>query len=159
MPWPLRYVCQRLFDAIGYPQQGELAQRAEVARPEVVAQRRVDPLRRVDVAVGHPSAQGLRRHVDQLELIGAAHDVVGHRLALHGPGDLRDDVVQRFEVLDVQRRDDVDAGIEQLLDVLPALLVLRPGRVGVGVLVDQRRLSGRRARMASMSISSNVVPR
>ncbi len=47
------------------------------------------------------------------------------------------DVVERLEVLDVERRDHVDAGVEQLLDVLPALLVARSGRVGVGVLVDE----------------------
>ena len=34
-----------------------------------------------------------------------------------------DDVVHRLEVLDVDGRDHVDAGVEQLLDVLPALLV------------------------------------
>ena len=36
-----------------------------------------------------------------------------------------DDVVERLQVLDVDRGDDVDAGVEQLLDVLPALLVAR----------------------------------
>ena len=36
------------------------------------------------------------------------------------------------------RRDHVDPGVEQLLDVLPALLVARAGHVGVGELVDER---------------------
>ena len=40
-------------------------------------------------------------------------------------------------MLDVERRDDVDAGVEQLLDVLPALLVAAAGHVGVGQLVDE----------------------
>jgi len=43
-------------------------------------------------------------------------------------------------VLDVQRRDDVDPGLEQLLDVLPALLVPRAGDVHVRELVDERDL-------------------
>ena len=55
-------------------------------------------------------------------------------------GDLLDDVVHRLEVLDVDRRDHVDAGVEQLLDVLPALLVLRARHVGVRELVDERDL-------------------
>ena len=103
------------------------------------------------------------RHVDELELVGAAHDVVGHGLALRGTGDAQDDVVERLEVLDVQRRDHVDAGIEQLLDVLPTLLVLRAGGVGVRVLVDQhdlraagqdrRRGPSRAARLPRYSIS------
>ena len=56
---------------------------------------------RVDVAVRHAPAQRLGRHVDELDLVGAAHDVVGDRLALLDAGDLLDDVVQRLEVLDV----------------------------------------------------------
>ena len=65
------------------------------------------------------------------------HDVVGHRLSLEDPGDPLDDVVERLEVLDVDGRDDVDAGVEQLVDVLPALLVPRAGDVRVGELVDE----------------------
>ena len=62
------------------------------------------------------------------------------------PGDLRDDVVQALEVLDVDGGVDVDAGGEQLLDVLPALGVARAGDVGVGQLVDQQqgRVAGER---------------
>ena len=43
-------------------------------------------------------------------------------------------------MLDVYRRDDVDAGGEHLVDVLPALLVARLGKVRMGELVDQREL-------------------
>ena len=43
-------------------------------------------------------------------------------------------------MLDVDRGEDVDAGREQLLDVLVALGVAAAGRVGVGQLVDQRHL-------------------
>ena len=67
-----------------------------------------------------------------------AHDRVGHRLPLVDAGDPLDDVVERLEVLDVDRGDDVDARVEQLVDVLPALLVAAAGHVGVGELVDER---------------------
>ena len=40
-------------------------------------------------------------------------------------GDLRHHVVEAVDVLDVERGVDVDAGVEQLLDVLPALGVAR----------------------------------
>ena len=60
------------------------------------------------------------------------------------PGDLADDVVQTLEVLDVHRRVDVDAGVEQLLDVLPALGMARrrlaPRGVRVRKLVDEENL-------------------
>ena len=59
-----------LVDLFGQPEQRELAQRGEVADPEVVAQRGVDLVRRVHVAVRHPPPQRLRGDVDQLDLVG-----------------------------------------------------------------------------------------
>jgi len=88
--------------------------------------------------VREPPTQRLGRHVLQLDLVGGPHDRVGHRLALRHAGDLLDDVVDRLQVLDVDRGDHVDPGVEQLLDVLPPLGVARPGHVGVRQLVDQR---------------------
>ena len=87
--------------------------------------------------MGHSPTDRFRGHVDQLQLVGAAHDRIRHGLALRRARDARDDVVQRFEMLDVDRRDHVDPGVEQLLHVLPALLVPRSRSVGVCVLVDQ----------------------
>ena len=75
-------VLQRVLHPIGHPQQRELAQRAEVAGAEVVGERGVDLLGGVDVAVGHPPAQRLGAHVDELDLVGLADEAVGHRLAL-----------------------------------------------------------------------------
>ena len=49
-------------------------------------------------------------------------------------------VVQRLEVLDVQRRDHVDPGREDLFDILVALGVRGAGGVRVGELVDQTQL-------------------
>ena len=119
---------QLVLDAVGHPQQRELAQRCQVAGPEVVRHRRVDALGRVHVAVGQAPAQRLGRHVDQLDLFGPPHPLVGHGLPLADAGDALDHVVDRLQVLDVDRRDDVDAGVEQLLDVGPALGVARTRR-------------------------------
>ena len=90
--------------------------------------------------MGHAPTQRLGAHVDQLDLVGRSHDLVGNGLALGDAGDALNDVVQRLEVLDVDRRDDGDARVEQLLDVLPALRVPGAGHVGVRELVDQRDL-------------------
>ena len=139
-PVPRAVLGEPLVDPVGEPGERELAQRGEVAGPEVVGERRVDPLGRVDVAAREAVAQRERREVDELDLVGAADDLVGDRLALLDAGDLLDDVVERLEVLDVQRRDDVDPGVEQLLDVLPALLVARARDVRVRELVDERDL-------------------
>ena len=61
----------------------ELAQRGEVARPEVVARaprRSAPPGRCSPCASRRRSAS--RRQVDELDLVGAAHDLVGDRLPL-----------------------------------------------------------------------------
>src|SRR5215207_1362100 len=47
------------------------------------------------------------------------------------------DVVERLEVLDVDRRDDSDPCLQELVDVLPALLVSRPRRVRMRELVHE----------------------
>lgn len=127
-------------DLVGQPEQRQFAQRPQVAHPEVVGQGGVHLLGTVDVAVRHPAAQRLGRHVHQLDLLGRAHHLVRHRLALHDAGDGGHHVVQRLQVLDVHRRDHVDAGVQQFVDVLPALLVAGARDVGVGQFVDQRDL-------------------
>ena len=41
-------------------------------------------LRRVDVAVAHPLAEGVRAHVDELDLVGEREDLVGEPFADRG---------------------------------------------------------------------------
>jgi hypothetical protein len=138
---PRPVVLECLVDAVGDPEQRELAQGGEIAGAEVVGEGGVDLLRRVHVAVGHPPPQPLRGHVHQLDLVGPAYDVVGHRLVLRHVGDPLDDVVEGLQVLDVERGDHVDPGAEQHLDVLPPLGIASPaGHVRVRELVDDRHL-------------------
>ena len=76
----------------------------------------------------------------ELLLVRAPHDLVGDGLALQHAGDALHDVVQRLQVLDVDGGDDVDAGVQQLLHVLPALLVAGSRHVRVRQLIDQHHL-------------------
>ena len=108
-------------DLVGEPEQRHLPQRGEVARLEVVGHRRVDPLRGVHVAVGHPAAQRLGGDVDQLHLLGSADHLIRDGLLLAHPGDPLDHVVERLEVLDVHRGEDGDPGVEEQVDILPPL--------------------------------------
>ena len=128
------------FDVFGDFSQGELAQRAEVLEPEEVDQRDVGSLLRVDLAGFEALLQRFGREVDEHDLVGLVEDVVGEGLADADLGQLEDRVVEALEVLDVDRRDDVDAGGEDLVDVLVALLVAHPRRVRVRELVDEREL-------------------
>ena len=128
---------QILVDAVGDPEQRQLAQSGEIAGAEVVGQGGVDLVRLVDVAVRHTAAQRLRRHVDQFDLVGPSDHLVGHGLPLAYSRYRLDDVAERFQVLDVDGGDDVDPGGKELLDVLPALGVARARHVRVCQLVHE----------------------
>ncbi len=87
-----------------------------------------------------PLEKIVRREVDQLDFVRFLEDVIRDRLADRDRGDLRDDVVEAFEVLDVDGRVDVDAGGQEILDVLPPLGVGRALGVRVGQFVDEDQL-------------------
>ena len=133
VPVPVKLVV----DLVGQPEQGQLTQRGEVADPEVVAQCGLDLVRLIDVAVRHPAPQGLGSHVGQFDLVGLPDHLVGHGLPLGDASDLVHHVVERLQVLDVHRGEHGDPCLEQILDVLPALGVARPGHVAVGQLVNE----------------------
>ncbi len=97
-------------------------------------------LRHIDLALFQPLDQIVGREVDQLDIVGPVEDRVGHRLAHADARDLRHDVVEAFDVLDVEGGVDVDAVGEQLLDIEIALGMAAAGRVGMGELVDQSEL-------------------
>ena len=144
MSWRLRYSCSDLVDTVGHPQQRQLAQRAEVALPEVVRRARRRPSRagrrcRAPCGAAAPAASCRRARCWSAR----AHDSSGIVSRCAHAGDALDHVVHRLEVLDVHRRDHVDAGLEQLLDVLPAL---RVARARARSCARARRPARRRAR-------------
>ena len=91
----------------------------EVAGTEVVAKGGIDSLRRVDLARGQPLPNAFLGQVHQLDLVGPPHHFVGNGLPLDDVGYLENDIVERVEMLDVEGGQDVDAGFEQRVDVLP----------------------------------------
>ncbi len=131
---------QRDIHLVGEPEQGELAQGGQVSEAKVVAERGVHPGSRVDETLGEALAQCLRGEVDEFDLVGATEHVVGDGLALRHAGDLPDHVAERLDVLDVDGGEHVEAGGEQGVDILPALLVRGTGCVGVRELVDEHDL-------------------
>ena len=144
-------------DALGGAAQGELAQRRQVLRLEEPLARPVGHVGHVDLALGEPLQKLLGRQVDQHDLVGLLEHAVGHGLAHLHPRDLLQDVVQPFEVLDVERGPHVDAGGEQLLDVLPALGVAAAGDVAVGKLVDEQQPRLARQRLVDVELAEDLV--
>ena len=101
-------------DTIGDPPQRELAQRNEVRLAEEALDCRRDLLRHVDLAGLEPCEQVVGRKVDELDLVCLVEDPVRYRFALPYTRDLRDQIVEAFQMLNVDRRPDVDALPEQL---------------------------------------------
>jgi hypothetical protein len=92
------------------------------------------------------SAQFRRRQVDQLDLIGKVEHRIRNGFGDPHAGDAGDRVVEAFQMLDVERGPDIDAGIQQLPHIEPALGVAQARGVGVGQFIDQqqRRFAGER---------------
>ncbi len=83
-----------------------------------------------------PLDQFGRRQVDEQHVIGTAENRVGHPLAHRNAGDLGNDIGQAFQMLDVECRPDVDAGGNQLFDILVALRMAAVLGVAVRQFVD-----------------------
>ncbi len=139
-----------LVDPLRRAPERQLAQRGQVSGLEIVAQRPLGLGRDIDLALVQPLDQVVGRDIHHLDVVGAIENPVGHRLANADMGDLRHDVVEAFDVLDVERRIDVDAGGQQLLDVEIALGVAAAGDVGMGELVDEDE--GRLARQDRVEV-------
>ena len=108
-------------DAVRGCAHREFAQGDQVALAEEILQRMLRPLRQIDLAFLQPLQQLVGRDVDEFDLVGLVEHLVRHGLLHARAGDLGDDVVEAFDVLDVDRGIDVDACGEQLFHVLPAL--------------------------------------
>jgi len=119
----------------------ELTQGHEVLVTEEARKGAGDLLGRVDVAVQHSATQLFGGRIDQLELVGPAHDPVGDPLAYGHAGDPLHGIRDALEMLDVNCADDGDSSVEDLENVLPTFRMrARTGDVGVCELVYECHL-------------------
>ena len=138
--------------------QRQLAQGEQVRLLKKMLECPFGLLRHVNLSFAQAIHQLFRRDVHELDVVGLFKDGVGQGLADHDAGDLRDDIVDAFDMLHVKGRVDIDAGLQEFLDILPAFGV--PGALGVGVgqfIDENKRRPG--ARPASRSSSRKVTPR
>ncbi|SVK53889.1 Uncharacterised protein [Acinetobacter baumannii] len=100
----------------------------------------------IDFAFVQPSAQIVRRQIDQHHFAGLVKHVVGHRFAHPYAGHTAHHVVQTFQMLYVDGSQHVDAGVQQLFHILPTFGVARTVGVAVRQFVhqDQRRMARQR---------------
>ena len=128
-------IAELLVHPLGGQAQGELAQRREVALLEEIVGGDGGAVAQIDLAFRQPLPELPGRDIHQLDLIGGLDHRVGHGLAHGHAGDLADGVGAAFEVLDIERGENVDAGRPKFLDILPAFDMARAGGVGMGEFV------------------------
>src|SRR6185437_14023226 len=103
--------------------QHELPQGREIVLPKEVLQSDLCSLLWIDLSGAKALLQLLGREVDQHDLVRLVQDPVRERLADADLRQFKDRVVQALEMLDVDRGDHVDPRVEDLVEVLVALLV------------------------------------
>ena len=128
-----------LVDTLGRAAKSEFAKRRQIARREVILKRPLGFLRDIDLALAKPLHQLVRRKVDDFDIVGSVEDGIGNRFPDADAGNLFDNVVEAFNVLDVQRRIDIDPGGKQLFHVEIALGVPAARRICMGEFVHKRQ--------------------
>ena len=128
-----------IVDPLGRPPQGQLTQGDQIALAEKMMDGAGRLLWQVDLAFPQAFQELVGRQVDEHDFVGFVEQAIGQGFAHLDPGNAADDVVEAFEVLHVDGGPDVEAGGDQLFDVLPAFGVARKGHVRVGQLVDQQQ--------------------
>ena len=123
---------------LGHLVQGHGAQRREVLGREEPRQCLLDARFRIHEAARDPLAQRVRAEVDEPDLVGAVQQPVGERLADVDAREREDAIAQALQVLDVDRRPDLDPALEQVLDILVAFAPSCARSIRVGQLVDAR---------------------
>ena len=96
--------------------------------------------RHVDLAVAQALEQFAGRQVDQQQFVGFLQHPVRKGFTHLHTGNPAHLIVQTFQMLDVDRGEHIDAGVEQFLNILPALFMAATGGVAVGQLVHQHQL-------------------
>ena len=122
---------------LGSAAHGDFAEGGEVALAEEAVEGPLGHVGAVDAAIAEAGLEFGGGEIDELDLFGHLQDLVGEGFRDADTGDAGNGVVEAFQVLDVERGPDVDAGVEQVSDVFPALGVAAAGGIGVGELVDE----------------------
>ena len=127
-------------DALRRAPQRQLAQCGEIARHEEILRCPFGSVGEIDFPFLHALQQVFRRQVHQLDIVGAVENRVRNRFAHAHMGDLRHHIVQAFQVLHVQGGINIDAIVENFLDIEITLGMAAARRIGMRQLIDQNQL-------------------
>ncbi len=139
-------------ESIRHPEHHEPAQLGERAGVEQVGVLRPQVVGPEDVAMCDPPPDRLGRDVHDLDLLRADQELVGHQGVGHATDDLAHGVSERVDLLNGERGDHVDPGIEQGVHVLPTVLTYGFGRVSMCQLVDEHHARSSRQHRGDVEV-------
>ena len=122
------------------PPQCDFPQRRQIFHAKEAAERFLRLPLSVNQTLVQTLNQLLRLQIDQLHLIRFIEHRIRNPLADGDPGDRSDDIVQTFQMLDIDGGIHVDPGFQQFINILIPFEMTAPGSVGVRQLVDQDQL-------------------
>ena len=124
--------------AIGRAAQSQLAQCQQIAQSKEIARGTLRLLQWVHLSGLEPLEQLFRWNIDHDDFISIIKDMVRHGFVHLYPHNTADHVVQTLQMLHIQCGPHINARIQQLLNILPALGVARASHIAVGQLVKQQ---------------------
>src|SRR5579864_8002795 len=126
-------------DTLSRATQGQLAQGGEIAGLEVTADGALGLFRNVDFTFLQALDQIVWRQVDKLDVVSTVENGIWHCFAHAHASDLRHDVVETFEMLNVQCGIDIDTVGQDFLDIQVALGMAAAWGVGVREFVNENQ--------------------
>lgn len=94
----------------------------------------------VDLPCLEPEQQFFRRDVYEFQVVRQIEHPVRNGLSNSHTGNLADHIVEAFDVLNVQRRPDVDTGCKKLFHILPAFFMTTADRIRMGEFIHQQQV-------------------
>jgi hypothetical protein len=128
-----------MIDPLGNKPQCHLTKRSQIAGLEKVPDRIACALGCVHLPLCKTLEQFFRREANDLYGIGAFEDGIGNGLADHHPGDPGDGISAAFEVLNIERRVDIDAGVQEFGYILMPPHVPAARGVGMGEFIHEHQ--------------------
>ena len=91
----------------------------------------------VDFPLSEPCPQSVNRNINIDHFIGAAQKPVGNRFTHFDSGGSFDYVIERFEMLDIDRRHHTDSGFENFQNIFVAFFIFRAFNIGMREFINQ----------------------
>ena len=146
-----------VIDMVGSTPQRQFPQCCQITRLEKIVGSPARIIGQMDLGVLQTLKQLVGRDIDDDDIVGFLDDRVGDHFADGDAGDASDDIRQAFDMLDIERRPHIDAGIEQFLDILEAFGMPAVRRIRMRQFIDDDEIGPARQRGIDIELHQTLV--